>query len=136
MGAIFPGQAGANNRKQWERMCIVHDCGSNYIVRRTVLYSTVKTTHKKEIWPYSGYRLQHSNQSKLRIWWMTLLEQRQQKAIDSLTDEQFTKWTHAKAEKRFDLLTKEHKAIFLYTKLIRNFIQDRKIKQKIPRCVP
>ena len=64
---------------------------------------------------------------------MTLLEQRQQKAIDSLMDEQFTKRTHAKAEKRFDLLTKEHKALFLYMipKLIVNRIEDRKIKQKM-----
>ena len=53
--------------------------------------------------------------------------------INLLADEQFAKLTSAKAEKRFDLLTKEHKAHLLemIPKLIINCIQDRKIKQKM-----
>ena len=43
---------------------------------------------------------------------MSWLDQKQQKAIDSLIDEQFAKLTHAKAEERLDLLTKEQKAAF------------------------
>ena len=45
--------------------------------------------------------------------WITWLKQKQQKAIDLLTDEQLAKLTHAKAGERFDLLTTEQKANFL-----------------------
>ena len=45
--------------------------------------------------------------------------------INLLADEQFAKLTSAKAEKRFDLLTEEHKAHLLemIPKLIVNFME-------------
>ena len=96
-----------------------------------VQYCTVEVKKTKK--DLAVQWLQHSDQSKLRIMWMTLLEQRQQKAINSLTDDQFAKLTDAKAAKRFDLLAEEHKALFMETipKLIKKRIQDRKIKKKM-----
>ena len=59
---------------------------------------------------------------------MSLIQERQQKAIDSLMDEQFKKLTHARAEDRFNMLTKEQKAPFLEVipMLIQSCINERK----------
>ena len=59
---------------------------------------------------------------------MSSIEERQQKAISSLTDEQFEELIHAKPEDRLDMLTKEQKAAFLesISKLIKACINKRK----------
>ena len=59
---------------------------------------------------------------------MSLIQERLQKAIDLLMDEQFTKLTHAFPEDRLDMLSKEHKAAFLelIPMLIEGCINERK----------
>ena len=59
---------------------------------------------------------------------MSSIEERQQNAISSLTDEQFEELVDAKPEDRLDMLTKEQKAAFLESipKLIEAHIKERK----------
>ena len=59
---------------------------------------------------------------------MSSLKERQQKAISSLTDEQFEELVDAKPEDQLDMLSKEHKAAFLdlIPKLIEGCIKERK----------
>ena len=58
---------------------------------------------------------------------MSSIEERQRKAISSLTDEQFEELVNAKPEDRLDMLTKEQKAAFLelIPKLIEARIKER-----------
>ena len=58
---------------------------------------------------------------------MSSIEERQQNAISSLTDEQFEELVDAKPEDRLDMLMKEQKAAFLESipKLIEACIKER-----------
>ena len=59
---------------------------------------------------------------------MSSIEERQRKAVSSLTDEPFEELIDAKPEDRLDMLSKEQKAAFLdlFPKLIEACIKERK----------